>query len=90
MNLARELKIKMWNVKVTLIQTLADAHGTVSKSLGKKSEKIILARLFALHVALIPFENVIIQLFSLQLLVKSRTDWLFSLSRTTGQGEGKL
>ena len=47
-------------------------------------------RLIAFHIALIPLGKVWIQLFSLQLLVKSRTNWFFCLDEATSIREGKL
>ena len=47
-------------------------------------------KLLAFHMALILLRKVGIQLFSFQLLVNSRVDWLFNLFMTTGQGEVKV
>ena len=47
-------------------------------------------RLIAFHIALIPLGKVWIQLFSLQLWVNSRTDWVLQLGESTSLGEGKL
>ena len=47
-------------------------------------------RLIAFHIALIPLGKVWIQLFSLQLWVNSRVDWVISVGEATSLGEGKL
>ena len=47
-------------------------------------------KLFVFQIVLILLGKVCIQLFSLQLLVNSRADWLFNFGMTTGLGERKL
>ena len=47
-------------------------------------------RMIAFHIALITLGKVWIQLFSFQLWVNSRTDWVLQLGETTSLGEGKL
>ena len=47
-------------------------------------------RLFWFHIALMPLGKVWIQLFSLQLWVNSRADWIFNLDMTTSQEDRKL
>ena len=47
-------------------------------------------RLITFHIAQIPLGKVWIQLFSLQLWINRRADWIFSLGEATSLGEGKL
>ena len=46
-------------------------------------------RLIAFHIALMPLGKVWIQLFSLQLWINSRADWVLQFGEATGLGEGK-
>ena len=63
-----------------IVIVVRNGYGDLSSNFGLGS---------AFHIAQTPAKKVCIQLFSLQLWVNSRANWLFNLVKPTSLGEGK-